>query len=569
MSNLFQDIWLHLNQTALKPLPGNLTPEGSSLTFATVVQYFNENACAKTINLRALDQEDATYLASLGISRSDLIRNLKETLIGRHLDPLAFQLKAVRRGAIHAFCPFSGKPVESNQSLLANINVIFYRFETEQVFYVATAGIGSGFKKSALYFPEHDLIVSDGDPWGLQQDDLIELKARMVCGAQACYEYLSNPDRKGRKSAVCLGFYHFAHHLWNELSGVHRLYKKGLLGNVERFLVLREPLGAIEQIFPEITKGKVERQDSTDDLFYKVLANGYFAVRVGDDYLASDLASRVAKVSRANCLPVTLEMVEEAKSKYHPLLWVGIRVRNRAWIDQVDGLSNVIASLHKEYPNLGVVFDGFSLPSDRSAESNDQQGYSKILAEENEIVNGIFENFQKRQISIGMFNIIGLCIFDANVWAQVIDVYVSPYGSLQHKVGWFTNKPGIVHTNQTLLENPAAYVWANVENGIPPQYISSDTVTDYEPEPEERIAYNEIEDATESGAGIHAANKRVRERPEFNNYSIRWEVLHRQLLDLIRSSKTKRTIVPLLLANRLKRKLRMTIRSITNVLSWR
>ena len=240
--------------------------------------------------------------------------------------------------------------------MLANINVIFYRFETKEVFYVATAGIGSGFRKSALYLPKHELVVTAGDPWGFQEDDLMELKARMVCGAKACYEYLSDTDWKSRKSAVCIGFYHFAHHLWNELSGLHRLHKKELLQNVDKFLVLREPLGPIEQIFPEIPEERIERKDNTSDLFYGILENGYFAVRVGDDYLTSDLVSRVAKVSSANCLPTTLETVKEAKSKYHPLLWVGIRVGNRAWGDQADGLSHMIAWLAKGIPHIGSGF---------------------------------------------------------------------------------------------------------------------------------------------------------------------------------------------------------------------
>jgi hypothetical protein len=569
MDTVCQNIWLHLNQVPVKPLPENLLPGREALTFGAVVQHFTDSAPAKTVNLGNLGIEDETYLASLGISPAHLIRNLKETLVGRHLDPLGYQLKVVRSKSIDAFCPFSGKHVVSRQSLLANINVIFYRFESEQVFYVATAGIGSGFKKSAVYFPQHDLIVSDGDEWGLQHDDLIELKARMVCGAGACYEYLSDPDPKGRKLAVCLGFYHFAHHLWNELSGLHKLYKRDLLQNVDKFLVLREPLGPIEQIFPEIPENKIERKQTTDDLFYEILEKGYFAIRVGDDYLAGDLASRVANVSLANCLPATLAMVKEAKSKYHPLLWVGIRVGNRAWIDQIDGLTNVIASLRKEFPTLGVVFDGFSLPSDKSAESNEELGYSKILADENEIVDGIVENLHQRQLSGGIFNIIGLSISDANVWAHAIDVYVSPYGSLQHKVGWFTNKRGVVHTNRTLLKNPASYVWANVENGIPPHYIALACVTDYQSPSEERLAYNAIEDATESGAGIQAANRRVRDNPEFNNYSIAWEGLHHDLFNLLRSSKTKNGMARLLLTNWVKRKVRLTVRSITNVLSWR
>jgi hypothetical protein len=219
MYSSYREIWLHLNQRSLKPLPDHLANEPSSLTFSAVLQSFKENARAKIIHLPDLNQKDKTYLASIGISPAHLVRNMKETMRGRYLDPLAFQLNAVRSKSVSAICPFSGKRVASNQSLLANINVIFYRFATEQVFYVATAGIGSGFRKNALYFPEHELVVTAGDPWGFQQDDVVELKARMVCGAKACYDYLSEPDQTSRESAVCIGFYHFAHHLWNELSG--------------------------------------------------------------------------------------------------------------------------------------------------------------------------------------------------------------------------------------------------------------------------------------------------------------------------------------------------------------
>jgi hypothetical protein len=204
-----------------------------------------------------------------------------------------------------------------------------------------------------------------------------------------------------------------------------------------------------------------------------------------------------------------------------------------------------------------------------STQSGEEQGYDGILAQENEIVNGIVANLQQRQVAVGVFNIIGLSIHDANVWAHAIDVYVSPYGSLQHKVGWLANKPGLVHTNETLLQSPAKYVWAAVENGIPPRYVRAASVTDIQSEPKERTGYNEISDASESGAGIQAANRRASKNPEFNNYSITWEGLHQDLFDLIRSPKTQNGMSRLLLANRIKRKLRLTVYGITNLVSWR
>ena len=119
---------------------------------------------------------------------------------------------------------------------------------------------------------------------------------------------------------------------------------------------------------------------------------------------------------------------------------------------------------------------------DRSIESSDQQGYSEILARENTVANGVIEKLRRRKVAVGTFNIIGQHICDAIVWADAIDVYVSSYGSIQHKKGWFANKPGIIHTNHKLLETPARYVWAAVENAIPPQYVSSACITDGGPQ---------------------------------------------------------------------------------------
>jgi hypothetical protein len=559
------EIWHHLNQRVLAPLPDRWSKEVSALQFDSLMQCLAESSCTKTINLRALEKEDMPYLLNLGLNKSYLTANLASTLDDNYLDPLGFQLDAVRQGSISAICPFTGKTVVSRQSLLANINVIFYRFASEEIFYLAVAGIGSGFRKSALYFPESDLVVTAGDEWGYQPDDLLELKARMILGAGACYDYFEGTSEGERKTAVCLGVYHFAHHLWNELSGLHRLLRKDLLRSVDKYLVLREPLGPIEEIFPEVPAGCLERKDNTGELFAAILHDNYFVVRVGDSYLTRDLATRVARVSAANCSLGTQELVSQAR-RAHPLLWLGVRVGNRAWANQVDGLSEMIVSLHSQFPTLGVVFDGFSLPGDKAAHQSEQQGYTDILAQEHEVVNAIVENLQRKNVSVPLYNIIGLSIFDANVWAHAIDVYVSPYGSLQHKVGWFTNKHGVVHSNRTLLQHPARYVWEAVEGGIPPRYLSAASVTDMDSDEEERVFYNAISDAGEAGAGTQAANQRVRQNAEFQNYWLPWQDLHSELIDLIRSPRVKPRLRAIVFAHRTRRKIRNTMRGIRQML---
>ena len=469
--------WLALNQTQLRPIR-DLNIHTCEQIFWKKLDYIGNNPGPKIINLYKLDMSDIMYLEERGISYQYVTYNLKKTMRGGHLDPLSFQLTAVNEKAIYAVCPFTGKLVKSHHSLLANINAIYYRFESIQVFYVIIAGL-DGFKKNAIYFPQQELVVTSGKSWTFEEVELIEMQWRMVGSFDACYRYLSNYKPSDKKVAVCIGLFHFAHHLWNELPGIDRLVRKGMIDSVDKFLVLREPLGDLRQIFPEIPAGKLERKSTNDAIFEDIVTNDYFVVRIGDYFTSSDTVSRVYNVAKRNCRPATPDKAERARRQHSPLMWIGIRVGSRTWVNQVDGLARLIDRLHTEFPGLGVVFDGFSLPADKSNQWSDNPEYDEIVRQENQVVSGIVENLKRRRRQTpGIFNIIGSSIYDANVWAHAIDVYVSPYGTLQHKVGWLANKPGVIHANTTLLNYRAEYVWTAVEHGIKPYYVPRAAVTD-------------------------------------------------------------------------------------------
>jgi hypothetical protein len=520
------DLWRRLHDSNINlttPSPG----DNSHPTFEEARRFF-EQTPLRTINLKLMSEEEQAYLFGKGMSAAYLLRNLAKTIKRRYRDSRAFQLAAVRDGLIYAFCPFSGQIVTSSDSFLANLNTIFYRFQSSQVFYVAIASIGSGFPKSALYFPAHELIVTAGDPWGLQQLDLVELKARMVSNFNLCLRYLSKPEDKRRQIAVCIGFYHFAHHLWNELSGLHRLLRYRLLKKVGAIIVMREPLGAIEQLFPEISATKIKRGTSADELFTELLVNNYFAVRLGDSFVPRSLQARVYKAALDNCLTETLDKVGAARKTHSPLLWVGIRVDNRTWVDQAQGLARLLDSLHVDFPNLGVVFDGFSLPADRS----DRREYEDIIGQENAVVDEVVANMRSLR-RLAIVNIIGSSIVDAIVWANAIDFYVTPFGSLQHKVGWLANKPGLIHTNQTLLG--ADYIWRVIENAMVPKYVRASSVTDLGNVQRDRVIYKKLSDLNEIGLGLQKLDRKIENNPEFGNYSVEWQAIAEGLRELIRS----------------------------------
>jgi hypothetical protein len=560
----YRELWITLNQVQLSPpVTQQLVGNNFKDVFSSVFHYFRDGSHPKIMNLRDLNESDLAYLVTQGICPDYLLRNLEKTIRGGYRDPLAFQLTAINAKAVYAVCPFTGRLLTSCHSLLANINVIFYRFESIQVFYVIIAGV-EGFKKNAIYFPQQELVVTTGKSWTFEEEDLIELQTRMVCNFNACYRYLSNYKISDKRLAVCIGFFHFAHHLWNELSGIDRLVRKRMIDSIDKFLVLREPLGDIRQIYPEIPADKVKHKTTIDAMFNDIVTNNYFVVRVGDYYITSDTVTRVYEVAKTNCRPETIDKMQHARRRHSPLLWIGIRVGSRTWVNQVDGLVRLIDALHTEFPGLGVVFDGFSLPADRSDESSDNQEYDDILWQENRVVSDIVERLkQHHRQTPGIFNIVGSSIYDANVWAHAIDVYVAPYGTLQHKVGWFANKPGLIHANTAVLDNQAKYIWAAVENPIKPRYVGRAAVIDVENSNKTDI-YREVSDFEESGPGILAAKTRVEGDPEFANYELDWQMLYGDLIDLIRSPKILCKLDREIVVNRCKREVKRILHIITN-----
>ena len=564
MYQTYRNLWLALNKTRLQPGAHEVVANKYHMAYPDIFRSFEAHSHRKIINIRGIDEMDRDYLAKEGISTDYLLRNLRKTIRGAYLDALAFQLRAIHEKAVYAVCPFTGKLIASHHSLLANINVIFYRFDSVQVFYVITAGL-DGFKKNALYFPQQELIVTSGKAWTFEESDLIELQARMVCNFDACYRYLSNYKACDKKVAVCIGFFHFAHHLWNELPGIGRLVRTGTIDNVDKFLVLREPLGDILQIFPEIPTEKLEKENSTDAIFDYILNNNYLVVRVGEYVTTRDTITRVYEVAKANSRPETLDLVRQTRQQHFPLLWIGIRVGSRTWVNQVTGLTRLIEALYAEFPRLGIVFDGFSLPADRSDQLSDKQEYDKFVLQENRVVNDIIETLsQNHRQTPGIFNIVGSSIYDANVWANAIDVYVSPYGSLQHKVGWFANKPGIIHANTTVLDHSTKYVWVPVENAIRPRYVPPTAVADVRSIKNEAIIYRQVSDLNESGAGILSAIKRVQGDPEFDNYELDWEALYSKLIYLVRCHKIKLKLDPEMITRECKRRVKKILHTIIN-----
>jgi hypothetical protein len=515
---VYEKIWRQLqgNEESWNCLLEEIKTE--NLDYHAVKNYFSQHQNLTTINLIKISEDEKKYLKEKQIFINTLYKNFNKAIRGDqdkiNLDPRRFQLIAVRTKLVYLICPFTQRKIATEQSFWVTPYLIFYRFESKNSFYLITTHINTGFKKGALYFPNFNLLIKADDPqWGVLPSVIPKFQALMVTHYHEAIFYLNN--RNPKKLAVCLGDDNFAHHIFNELSGLYRLEKAHLLNQIETFFILRETLGKIENIFPQISPQKskriaiinhtkIQKEEAYIQIFRETLKNNYFCLHVGDCYITNTLAQRIYQlaIKSENCSKL-LNQIQTIKKFHYPLLWISIRVDNRTWTDQENGFANLIDALAEKFPKLGVVFDGFSYQEDTlfSGKTNELQ----VIEKQNDIVKNIH---QKLQSDVAIYNTVGCSLYESIIWANSIDFYLAHHGTIQHKVGWLANKPGIVHSNTKVLKSSHHYIENAREKGIKPIYIHPRYVQD--------VQLN-ISDP----------------RNNLDNYQVDWQVLQQYLLEVI------------------------------------
>ncbi|WP_017661582.1 hypothetical protein [Baaleninema simplex] len=479
----------------------------------------------KSININQLKQEDLLLLENHGLCLNYLQLNLhqgkteimsepgqsnsnlpKEVL--SLMNKNKFQKELISHGKISCICPFTGEILYSETCIpypfspSQNLNY-FFRFKNREVFYLIT-GFFDG-KKIALYFPNSEIIISNLPPHIIK---FLEFSVN-------CWEYYTivnankiaiflNTDKKFSKKILTVTHSHLGHHLWNKLSGIHQMYEWNQLENIDEFFVVEQPLGKLEDIFPEIPPDKIKRINFLNEDYVNLfIENNYLPITYESNFVKQDLADRVYQASLKNCSPAVIQEIKDAKKQHFPLLWINVRTGSRSWVSQIEGTANIINKLAEDFPNLGIVFDGISL-----LEGQNQNCYSSSLEAEKKIVREIKKLIQK---PVQTYDLIGCIIYENLVWVKNIDLYLSHWGNGLTKPVLIANKPGIAHCNKEALKVPITERWVSWhrENCILPTYISG----------------AHIQDISELSLDVHNAIN--------NNYDIDWQVIYQKLLELI------------------------------------
>ncbi|MGQ0622926.1 MAG: hypothetical protein ACT4QA_23970 [Panacagrimonas sp.] len=453
----------------------------------------------RLIDLPALRPGDAEWLALRGVDatrlaqrylfeqrhiqmrlhtaqgRPDIARQLVESAsIAERLATLDFQDGILRRGYFAHPNPVGGDVVVSVHSVAAG-NSLYYRFGGPHPFVLVAGRYTRGYACLALWLLRERAVIALSP--GFTPDRVLPLlkdfQVVIEHAGDRYRAYVENPVSSG--VAILLNTPPFPHHLWNELPGVQRLFESGLLKNARRIYACDEPLGPIEELYPEL-KGRVQCCRRSEAM-REVLQQHLVLVRPGSLLIPGTVIQRVMRVAESRASPAARDLVRRLSRRGKPVLGITLRLNNRRWVSQRNGIVSLIKALHRRELPFEVILFGFSLVHGHVPDPR----LDVMLAEERALCRYI----ERRCPEVPITSLVGESIFDCTVLARYLDFYVANHGTIQHKIGWFSDCPGIVHANRLTIERSVSFFATMVANleGIPPSYIPLESVRDVGPDP--------------------------------------------------------------------------------------
>jgi hypothetical protein len=179
------------------------------------------------------------------------------------------------------------------------------------------------------------------------------------------------------------------------------------------------------------------------------------------------------------------------------LFLIQIRSHNRIWLSQVEGTANIIKKLYVDYPNLAVVFDGWTRVD--GVEDPDEEAQ---IQRDQVVVDRIISLIPS---TIPVYSIVGSTVYETIMFTKAIDLYIGVTGS-GLTFQWIANNPGVVYMNTAMHKaNIMSQVYLR-ENAIMPAIIPIDHI------------YNETNPADWN-----------------SNFDYNWQVIYDEVLKLLQS----------------------------------
>lgn len=345
----------------------------------------------------------------------------------------------------------SGEEVETVDTFYTNGRTVF-TFAGDAPFILVTAGAGS--RPFMLYYPEENLIVDLGARLGHMLDDfhmnnLLSRYITRLAEHVPAYNVARTKvlARRGAPSAprrLVLNINtaeNFAHHVWNFYTGLERQLAYGSMAHVEALhFAGTEFFAPLHNIFPEVANLPLNTERIDGNVDPVPFDPDRLLITLGGYFITTALQERIARVCLDHIRDDTAAMARlERARRAGKLVWFGLRTGDKSWLGQEAGLIKVISHLQARYPNVLCVLDAFSLAASQDGVPPVwQAAFDRLSA----LCTRIAAAAQRPD---DVINLTGVSLPETILIARETDAYVTPLGTTQHKVGWFTKGPGLIY----------------------------------------------------------------------------------------------------------------------------
>lgn len=384
-----------------------------------------------------------------------------------------FQADIIQSGFFTIPSPYDEAIISSGESITLPDRTTFYRFPSEPRLLLAAANLGRGYPiVGIILLDSRTLIQIQERNWGVQASHVSDVCKILAQDAWA-------KPRAAKDCYILTGDPNFAHHAWNHLGALSELSRLRIGRSPLPIFVTFQPLGPLVELLPELSDWPVS---SISAMIPACLnAPGRVIVNIGGFRVTDGTRERVLKVACAHASIETKLALLQIKSRW-PIIWVSVRTRNRTAENQRSFVTSLCKEIYTTNHNAAIIIDGHSLPVDQE-NCNYEYTELNIAVEKDSIeVDAIISDLRS---SCGvseaqlLIKAVGFTILDSILLANQASFYVCHHGTVQHKIGWMTKTPGIVHTNLRALRiNPGPWVAEQADCKDVPVYFSESLIGD-------------------------------------------------------------------------------------------
>lgn len=293
--------------------------------------------------------------------------------------------------------------------------------------------------------------------------------------ANAIREYLSAPVNS---KVGILRNVHLGHNLWNELTALFRIEQNGLLNQLEEIVVFGgergEPWIKLDDFS---SSARINREIRSQKELISYFYSGHkFPIRLGDIFIAKEVAKRIIAHSEATCITDTTKSANELRVVF------GLRLENRTWLNQKQGLLAIAQYLADKAEKISLVIDGHDVISSTNKvhASHHESSLNQIVELEKEIVEHLTSSLASRNIEI--IDAVAMSLECSVKWINSADFFIAPWGAGLAKYKWISNLPGIIMTSRWNLANKPdlkIYESPSVREGATPCiYVAPEYIED-------------------------------------------------------------------------------------------